>query len=72
MPGGGLLSLVSYGAQNVLLSGNPEMTYFYKAFRRYSHFSLESTTLACEGPDELFFDRPIQIRCKIQRVADQK
>jgi len=70
MPGGGLLSLVSYGAQNVLLSGNPEMTYFYKAFRRYSHFSLESTTLACEGPDELFFDRPIQIRCKIQRVAD--
>lgn len=70
MPGGGLLSLVSFGAQNVLLSGNPEMTYFYKAFRRYSHFSMESTTLACDGPDELFFDKPITIRCKIQRVAD--
>ena len=70
MTGGGLLSLVAYGAQNVLLSGNPQMTYFYKAFRRYSHFSQENVTIPLEGPNELFFDQPIRLRAKIQRVAD--
>ena len=41
MPGGGLLALVSYGSQNVILNGNPEFTYFYKVFKRHSHFSIE-------------------------------
>ena len=70
MTGGGLISLVAYGAQNVILSGNPQMTYFYKAFRRYSHFAMESVSSPLEGPNELFFDQPIRIRSKIQRVAD--
>jgi len=70
MPGGGLLALVSYGAQNVILNGNPDFTYFYKVFKRYSHFSMENATLALEGPNELFFDQPIRLRAKIQRIAD--
>lgn len=70
MTGGGLISLVSYGSQNILLSGNPQMTYFYKTFRRYSHFSLENITTALEGPNELSFDSPIKLRAKIQRNGD--
>jgi hypothetical protein len=70
MTGGGLLALVQYGAQNVILSGNPQMSYFYKVFRRYTHFSLESTTIALDGPNELFFDQPILLRAKIQRIGD--
>ena len=70
MTGGGLLTLVSYGQQNVLLSGNPQMTYFYKAFRRYSHFSMENVTTALEGPQELSYDQTIRLRYKIQRIAD--
>ena len=70
MTGGGLIVLVAYGAQNVLLSGNPQMTYFYKAFRRYSHFSMENVTTAMDGPNELFYDQPIKLRAKIQRVGD--
>ena len=70
MPGGGLLALVSYGAQNVVLNGNPEFTYFYKVFKRYSHFSMENATLPLEGPNELFYDQPIKLRAKIQRIAD--
>ena len=71
MAGGGLLALVAYGAQNVLLSGNPQMTYFYKAFKRYSHFAMESITIPLEGPNELSFDQPVQLRAKIHnhRVA---
>ncbi len=70
MPGGGLLALVTYGSQNVVLNGNPEFTYFYKVFKRFSHFSMENATLPLEGPNELFFDQPIKLRAKIQRISD--
>jgi len=70
MTGGGLYTLVAYGQQNILLSGNPQMTYFYKAFRRYSHFSMENVTTALEGPSELSYDKTINLRVKIERVAD--
>jgi hypothetical protein len=70
MPGGGLLALVSYGSQNTILNGNPEFTYFYKVFKRYSHFSVENATIPLEGPNELFYDQPIKLRAKIPRIAD--
>jgi hypothetical protein len=70
MPGGGLYSLVAYGAQNVLLSGNPDFTYFYKTYKKYAHFAEESVTFSMDGPQDLSYDQPIQIRLKLQRVAD--
>jgi hypothetical protein len=70
MPGGGLFSLVAYGAQNVLLSGNPDFTYFYKTYKKYSHFAEESVTFAMDGPQDLSYEQPIQVRFKVQRVAD--
>jgi Major capsid protein N-terminus/Large eukaryotic DNA virus major capsid protein len=70
MPGGGLFSLVAYGAQNVLLSGNPSFTYFYKTYKKYAHFAEESVTFAMDGPQSLSYDQPIQVRYKFQRIAD--
>lgn len=70
MPGGGLLALVSQGAQNVILNGNPEFTYFQKVFKRQAHFSMENATIPLEGPNELFQDQPIRLRAKIPRIAD--
>jgi hypothetical protein len=70
MAGGGLLALVAYGSQNVILSGNPQITYFYKAFKRYSHFAMESISIPLEGPNELSFDQPVQLRAKIPRYGD--
>ena len=70
MTGGGLYILVAYGSQNVILSGNPDFTYFYLVLKKHSHFSFESATLPLEGPQELFFDQPIQLRAKIQRIGD--
>jgi hypothetical protein len=70
MPGGGLYILVAYGSQNVILSGNPDFTYFYIILKKYSHFAFESATIPLEGPQELFFDQPIQLRAKIQRIGD--
>ncbi len=70
MTGGGLLVLVAYGSQNVILSGNPQMTYYYKLFKRYSHFSMENVTVPLDGPNQLQWDQTIQLRAKIPRVAD--
>jgi hypothetical protein len=70
MTGGGLLALVAYGSQNVLLSGNPDMTFWYKTYRKYSHYSQENVTVALEGPNELFYTQPIKLRAKIQRIGD--
>jgi len=70
MPGGGLMSLVAYGSQNVILNGNPDFTFFYKVFKRHSHFSKENISIPLDGPNELFWDQPIKIRAKIPRNAD--
>ena len=70
MPGGGELTLVAFGSQNKNLSGNPEMTYFYKVFKRYTHFSQESISITMDGPNEMMLDSPIKIRAKIPRSAD--
>ena len=70
MPGGGLVSLVAYGAQNVILSGNPDMTYFYKMFKKYTHFSLETTTKLMDGPTDYPYDQSIQLRARVDRVGD--
>ena len=70
MTGGGLYILVAYGSQNVILSGNPDFTYFYLVLKKYSHFSFESATLQMDGPQELSFNQPIQLRAKIQRIGD--
>ena len=70
MPGGGLVSLVAYGAQNVILSGNPDMTYFYKMFKKYTHFSLETTTKLMDGPTDYPYDQSVQLRARVDRVGD--
>jgi hypothetical protein len=70
MPGGGFLTLVAYGTQNVALSGNPQISYFYKAFKRYTHFAMETIRVSPDGPNELRFDQPTQLRAKIPRQGD--
>ena len=70
MPGGGLFSLVAYGAQNVILSGNPDMTYFYKTFKKYTHFSLETTTKLMDGPTDYPHQNSVQLRARVDRTGD--
>lgn len=38
---GGLMQLVAYGAQDVYLTGNPQITFFKAVYRRHSNFSVE-------------------------------
>ena len=40
--GGGLMSLVAYGAQDVYITGNPQITFFKVVYRRHTNFAVES------------------------------
>jgi hypothetical protein len=70
MPGGGQIGIVAVGNQNRYFNGNPELTYFYKVYRRFTHFSQEIITVSLDGPSVMSLDSPIQLRAKIPRHAD--
>lgn len=40
--GGGLMQLVAYGAQDIYLTGNPQITFFKVVYRRHTNFSCET------------------------------
>ena len=70
MPGGGQIGIVAFGNQNRLFNGNPEMTFFYKVYKRFTHFSQENITITLDGPNLMMLDTPIKLRAKIPRYAD--
>jgi hypothetical protein len=47
--GGGLLQLVAYGAQDVYLTGNPQITFFKVVYRRHTNFAIESIRQSYNG-----------------------
>jgi hypothetical protein len=51
--GGGLLQLVAYGAQDVYLTGNPQITFFKVVYRRHTNFSMEAIEQSFNGNNNL-------------------
>ena len=49
MAGGGLMQLVAYGAQDVYLTGNPQITFFKVVYRRHTNFSTEAIEQTMNG-----------------------
>jgi len=47
--GGGLMQLVAYGAQDIYLTGNPQITFFKVVYRRHTNFSMESIKQTFNG-----------------------
>jgi len=47
--GGGLMQLVAYGAQDIYLTGNPQITFFKVVYRRHTNFSIESIQQTWNG-----------------------
>src|SRR5437868_694119 len=46
---GGLMQLVAYGAQDIYLTGNPQITYFKVVYRRHTNFAIESIEQTFNG-----------------------
>ena len=51
--GGGLLQLVAYGAQDVYLTGNPQITFFKVVYRRHTNFAIEAIEQTATGGTSL-------------------
>ena len=51
--GGGLMQLVAYGAQDIYLTGNPQITFFKVVYRRHTNFSMESIQQTINGTSTL-------------------
>ena len=64
--GGGLMQLVAYGAQDVYLSGNPQITFFKVVYRRHTNFSVEPIQQTWNGAAD--FGRTVV--CNINRNGD--
>ena len=69
MPGG-LLNLVAYGNQNVILTGNPSKTFFKCAYAKYTNFGLQKFRLDFDGQRTLRLDAPSTFKFKVPRYAD--
>ena len=64
--GGGLMQLVAYGAQDVYLTGNPQITFFKVVYRRHTNFSMEAIQQQFNG--SAGFGK--KVSCTISRNGD--
>jgi hypothetical protein len=64
--GGGLLQLVAYGAQDIFLTGNAEITFWKVSYRRHTNFAMESIEQTFNGQAD--FGR--RVTCTISRNGD--
>ena len=64
---GGLMQLVAYGAQDMYLTGNPEITFFKVVYRRHTNFAIESIEQPFNGTAT--FNRQ-NVTCQISRNGD--
>ena len=64
--GGGLMQLVAYGAQDVYLTGDPQITYFKVVYRRHTNFSMESIEQTFNGTAAA----SAKVSCTVSRNGD--
>ena len=64
--GGALMQLVAYGAQDVFLTGTPEITFWKVSYRRHTNFAMESIEQTFSGQAD--FGR--RVTCTISRNGD--
>jgi hypothetical protein len=63
---GGLMQLVAYGAQDIYLTGNPQITFFKVVYRRHTNFAVEAIEQTFNGAADL----GRKFTCTIARNGD--
>jgi hypothetical protein len=63
---GGLMQLVAYGAQDVYLTGNPQITFWKVTYRRHTNFAMEAIEQSFNG----MVDFGQRVTCVISRNGD--
>ena len=67
---GGLLNLIAYGNQNVILNGNPTKSFFKTSYSKYTNFGLQKYRIDQTGQTNISITKETQISFKIKRYGD--
>ena len=63
---GALMQIVAYGAQDIYLTGNPQITFYKVVYRRHTNFAIEQIEQTFNGAAEL----GKKLSCTISRNGD--
>jgi hypothetical protein len=69
MPGG-LLNIISYGTQNIIVNGNPSKTFFKCVYSKYTNFGLQNIRIDFNGQRMLKLNESSTFTFKIPRNAE--
>ena len=69
MPGG-LLNLVAYGSENIILNENPSKTFFKSVYKKYTNFGLQTFRMDYSGTNDLQECTKSTFKFKVQRYGD--
>lgn len=69
MPGG-LLNLIAYGNQNIILNGNPKKTFFKSVYMKYTNFGIQKFRLDYQGTRDIDPNNDSVYLFKIPRNAE--
>lgn len=67
---GGLMNLVAYGNQNVILNGNPSKTFFKFVYSKYTNFGLQKFRIDNTGQRQLNMTQDSFFTFKVPRYGD--
>ena len=67
---GGLMNLVSTGQQDIILTGNPQKTFFKATYAKYTNFGMQKFRVDFEGAKTLRLSEESYFTFKIPRYAD--
>jgi len=68
--GGGLLNIISYGNQNIMLNGNPSKTFFKTVYAKYTNFGMQKFRIDYEGQRNLKLNEDTLLTFKIPRHGE--
>jgi len=63
------MQLVAYGAQDIYLTGNPQITFFKVVYRRHTNFSMETISQSLDGNSTISTSKN-EASCTIARNGD--
>jgi hypothetical protein len=66
----GVIQLVAYGAEDLYLTGNPQMTYWKMVYKRHTNFAMEYIIQYFTGTLSVSTTENTIFTCKIDRNAD--
>lgn len=68
--GGGLLNIKAVGAENAILTGNPNKTFFKCTYKQYTNFSMQKFRLDFDGKRYLRLNEESVFTFKVKRYAE--